>query len=186
MVQITAAINITADGFCDHTQVVADEEHHEFFSHLLATSGGVLLGRTTYQLFEDYWPHAMQDDTLPEHVRQFARLINDAPKYVASRRMKHTNWTNSHIIDNVCRERVDELCEGTDGSLIVLGSPGLMASLTRMGLIDQYYLSYQPMIAGSGKRLFDEMTLPGSMPLRLEDVVRFRSGVITLHYRVKR
>jgi len=55
MRKIVAAINMTVDGFCDHTAIIADEEIHYHYSELLRNAGAILYGRITYELME-YWP----------------------------------------------------------------------------------------------------------------------------------
>ena len=57
MIKIVAAINVTLDGFCDHTAIGADEETHQHYTNLLFNSGALVYGRITYELMESYWPH---------------------------------------------------------------------------------------------------------------------------------
>ena len=54
MRRVIAAINMTVDGFCDHTAGIADDELHVHYSDLLKIAGVVLYGRKTYQLME-FW-----------------------------------------------------------------------------------------------------------------------------------
>ena len=54
MRKVIAAINMTLDGFCDHTAGIPDEELHQHYSELLENSGVILYGRTTYQLMQ-FW-----------------------------------------------------------------------------------------------------------------------------------
>ena len=54
MRKVIAAINMTLDGFCDHTAIDPDEEIHQHYSDMLDNAGTVLYGRITYQLME-FW-----------------------------------------------------------------------------------------------------------------------------------
>ena len=56
MRKLIAAINMTLDGYCDHTAVIADDELHEHYNALFRDAGLLLYGRITYQLMESYWP----------------------------------------------------------------------------------------------------------------------------------
>ena len=56
MRKVIAAMNITLDGFCDHTAGIPDEELHQHYSELLGNSGVILYGRTTYQLMQFWQP----------------------------------------------------------------------------------------------------------------------------------
>ena len=63
MGKLVAAINMTLDGFCDHTAVNADDEMHDYYTQLLRGAGAVLYGRVTYQLMESYWPSVVINPT---------------------------------------------------------------------------------------------------------------------------
>jgi dihydrofolate reductase len=52
MRKIIASINVTLDGFCDHTAMIADEELHQNVNELLRNADTLLFGRVTYQLME--------------------------------------------------------------------------------------------------------------------------------------
>lgn len=52
MRKVIAAINMTLDGFCDHTAGIADEETHQHYKELLSNAGLILYGRITYRLME--------------------------------------------------------------------------------------------------------------------------------------
>jgi dihydrofolate reductase len=54
MRNLIAAINMTVDGYCDHTVGIPDEELHQHYADLLNTAGVILYGRVTYQLLT-YW-----------------------------------------------------------------------------------------------------------------------------------
>ncbi len=54
MRKVIAAINMTIDGYCDHTAGIADEQLHEHYSELLNNSGVVLYGRITYRISNLY------------------------------------------------------------------------------------------------------------------------------------
>ncbi|MEO6550721.1 MAG: hypothetical protein ABIN94_22135 [Ferruginibacter sp.] len=54
MRKVIAAINVTLDGFCDHTAGIPDEEIHQHYANLLNNRDVVLYGRTTYQLMQ-FW-----------------------------------------------------------------------------------------------------------------------------------
>ena len=85
MARIISQLNGTPDGFCGHSDVIADDELHEFASELLRNSGTILFGRITYQLMESYWPKAAKDISLPKSMFDFANLIDNADKIVFSK-----------------------------------------------------------------------------------------------------
>ena len=63
MRSLIASINITLDGFCDHTAVIADDELHRNTNELLSRADTLLFGRVTYQLMESGWPPIVKKPT---------------------------------------------------------------------------------------------------------------------------
>jgi len=176
---LTSSINVTADGFCGHLDAIADEEHHEFALDLLKDFDTLLLGRRTYQLFESFRPNAVNDLTLPKSVLEFARVLNDIKKIVATKTLKDLNWNNTSEIGTVDSTTLSTF---KDKKILIFGSPDLVSDLSRQGLIDHYYFTVQPIIAGKGKRLFDNLNLGDRQTLTLTNTRQFKSGVTTLFY----
>ncbi len=182
MSKLISAINITPDGFCNHTQVVEDEEHHQFINELLKNADMVLLGRVTYELFESYWPLALKDLTLPEPIQEFARLINSVEKVVVSGKIHKAAWHNTTGINDLTEGTIAELKLRSKKNILLLGSPGVLAELAKANFIDEYYFSVHPMLGGKGKRLFEKVELNEIQGLKLTDTKTFKSGVVTLRY----
>ena len=76
MRKVVFAVNITVDGSCDHTQVIADDELHLYSTDLLRNVDLVVFGRKTYQLFEAYWPAVAKNQSETSAVNEFARTID--------------------------------------------------------------------------------------------------------------
>jgi len=185
MGKLIAAINITQDGFCEHTNVIADEEHHQFSNNLLKDSETVLFGRVTYELFESYWPNIAKIKSGVKSVDEFAQLIDKVHKIAFSRTVSGIQWSNTTLIRDITQDQIIKLKQGSDKNILVLGSPTIIAKLTELKLIDEYYFSIQPIIAGNGVRLFDTVHLNKTRKLKLLDITTFKSGVTTLCYRTK-
>src|SRR5919106_465602 len=96
--KIIFAINITIDGFADHTAVIADDELHDFYTDLLTTVDIVLFGRKTYQLLESFWPVAHEDSRSTKSMLRFADKINSIRKIVFSNALNEVHWSNTSLI----------------------------------------------------------------------------------------
>src|SRR5690606_4268524 len=96
--KVIAAINMTLDGFCDHTEGIADDELHQHFSELLSNSGAILYGRITYQLME-YWRTVLESPAGNPATDEFAVLIDKIPKIVFSRTLKAVDWETARIAE---------------------------------------------------------------------------------------
>ncbi|WP_266082366.1 dihydrofolate reductase family protein [Haladaptatus caseinilyticus] len=154
-----------------------DEVFEESVSEGIATSDAFLLGRKTYEIFAAYWPTATNDG-------EFADLMNDIDKYVASRTLEEVEWENSTLLEGDAAEAVAELKRQPGGDLRVFGSGEFVQTLMEHDLVDEYQLMIHPLILGSGKRLFrqgDER-----IDLELLDTKTTGTGVVILRYRVDR
>ena len=84
MRKLIAAINMTLDGFCDHTAMIADDEIHQHYNELLSNADTLIYGRITYQLMESYWPTVVKNPTGNKPTDEFAVLIDNISKIVFS------------------------------------------------------------------------------------------------------
>jgi dihydrofolate reductase len=178
MRRIIAAINMTVDGFCDHTAGIADEELHDHYSDLLSNAGTILYGRITYQLMQ-YWQEILRNPTGERSMDRFAEVIDRIPKVVFSHTLKDTGWNTARLADRDLKEEVLELRQ-QEGEDILVGSPGLIVSLTQLGLIDEYQLCIHRVIAGKGLPLFKNIS--EKIMLKLLETKTFGSGAIVLYY----
>jgi dihydrofolate reductase len=180
MRKVIAAINMTLDGFCDHTGMVADAGIHQHYCELLRSAGGILYGRITYQLMESYWPAVVENPTGNKATDDFAVAIQDIPKLVFSRTLKNAGWKNAALAKRDIREEVSALRQEDAGKDILVGSPGLIAALTKLNLIDEYQLCVHPVIAGSGLPLFKNIN--NRIILKLVKTKIFNTSGATLLY----
>ena len=182
MRKLIAAINMTLDGFCDHTAMIADDEIHQHYDELLSNAGTLIYGRITYQLMESYWPSLVKNPTGNQPMDEFAILINNISKIVFSRTLKNVDWKNTKLKKEVIKEEILELKQSRNGGNknILVGSPGLIVALMQLDLIDEYQLSVQPTILGSGLPLFKNIR--DRIDLKLLKTKTFSCGAITLYY----
>ncbi|WP_353184074.1 dihydrofolate reductase family protein [Parapedobacter lycopersici] len=173
-----AAINMTLDGFCDHTVGIVDEELHQHYSALLRSAGTILYGRITYQLME-YWPPIVKNPTGNRSIDEFAVIMDAFPKVVFSRTLKKTGWESARIATRSIEEEIAVLKQQSDKDILI-GSPSLIVAATELNLVDQYQLCVHPIIAGKGLPLFKNIS--DKKLLKLIKTKMFGSGVIVLYY----
>src|SRR5438093_1806085 len=148
-------------------------ETQQFIRDAFESTGALLLGRTTYQIWAAFWPTADQDD-------EFTRLITAMPKYVVSSTLKEAGWGGTTILRGDLGTEVRRLKEQDGGDIVVTGSADLVAGLMERDLVDEYQLLLFPVILGSGKHLFrDEID---TTHLRLMSSRTFGSGIVFLSY----
>lgn len=132
----------------------------------------LLLGRKTYDIFADYWPH--------HEEQEIGRTLNAMPKYVATRSPRPLGWNNSIAIgpDAVAAVRTLKAEAGPD--LLTQGSSDLIQSLMAAGLVDRLTVMTFPVLLGQGKRLFAEGLSPAG--LKLVDTRTGEKGVVVARY----
>lgn len=151
---------VTAGLFCSVDGVVEDPFLWQFdsFDEELGTGMGEmmgridtgLLGRVGYEQWADYWPNAESDT-------DFAGFINALPKFVASRTLSgELEWQNSRLIGGPLEDFIADLKNGDGGEIGVFSSISLVRQLLFAGLLDSLMLIVHPVIAGSGRRLFND------------------------------
>ena len=179
MRKLIAAINMTLDGFCDHTAGIADEELHQHYSELLSNADAIIYGRITYQLMESYWPSVVKNPTGNKPMDEFAVIIQNIPKIVFSHTLNNVDWKNVKLAKGGVKEEVLELKQ-QPGKDILVGSPSLIITLMKLNLIDEYQLCVHPVIGGRGLPLFKNIN--DRTILKLLKTKTFSSGSITLYY----
>lgn len=97
MRKLISSINMTLDGFCDHTAVIADDEFHENANELLSNASTLLFGRVTYQLMESGWPPLVKNPSGNKPIDDFAVIIDNIEKIVFSHTLKTVEWNNSRL-----------------------------------------------------------------------------------------
>jgi dihydrofolate reductase len=152
----------------------ADEEFNRWALDELLASDALLLGRTTYEGFADYWPTA-------EDGIGLADRMNAMPKFVVSTTLEGALAWNATLIEGDLVEAVSDLKRRAGGDVLVLASADLVHELARQELVDEYRLRLAPVLAGGGKRLLGEVGEPKA--LRLVGTETFASGVVVLTYR---
>jgi dihydrofolate reductase len=178
MRKLIAAMNMTLDGFCDHTAMIADDEIHAHYRDLLRDSGTALYGRITYQLME-YWRSVRENPTGIKAMDEFAVAMDNIPKVVFSRTLKEVDWETAKLATRDLKVEVLELKQ-QPGNDILVGSPSLIAGLTQLGLIDEYQLGVQPTVVGSGLPLFKNIT--DRVDLKLLKTKTFGCGAVFFYY----
>ena len=182
MRKLIAAMNMTLDGFCDHTAMIADDEIHQHYNELLSNADTLIYGRITYQLMESYWPSVVKDPTGNKPMDEFAVLIDNISKIVYSRTLKNVSWKNTTLKKEIIKEEVLELKQSRNGGSknIVVGSPSLIVAFSQLDLVDEYQLCVQPTVLGSGLPLFKN--IKDKIDLKFLKTKTFSCGAIMLYY----
>jgi dihydrofolate reductase len=156
----------------------------------LGESDTLLFGRRTYEMFERFWPHALDDsDTSPDphapghrspEIRAIAEWINASHKLVFSRTRGEVTWRNSQVVPELDPREIEEMKRQPGKNMMVMGSGSIVSQLTGHGLIDEYQFLVCPVVLGSGKPLMGGVAK--SLKLDLQEAKSYPSGNVMLRY----
>ena len=132
----------------------------------------LLLGRKTYEIFAAHWPQSKDPA---------AAGLNKATKYVASRTLKHLEWSPARLLGADVEKAVAELKRGDGPDIKIFGSGQLLQTLLKHGLVDELRLWTFPLMLGTGKRLLRDGLVPAG--LELIDSASFATGAQTSLYK---
>lgn len=136
---------------------------------------GILLGRTTFEMFAQSWPTRTAEDD------PGAPFFNDNTKYVVSSTLTNPAWRNSTIIGAYDPNAIRGLKNEVEGDLYTSGSGALVRAMLADGLVDELHLFVYPLTRGSGPRLFAEDAAPHKLSLATSE--SYHNGVVYLAYR---
>jgi dihydrofolate reductase len=147
----------------------------EVLGAVTGRSRAILLGRTTYEMFEPSWStRTVEEDP-------GAPFFNDTTKYVVSGTLTNPTWRNSEVIGPYDPEAIRRLKDDVEGDIFVSGSGTLVRAMLADGLVDELHLFVYPLTRGSGPRLFPEGAQPTKLSLAASE--SFENGVLYLSYR---
>ncbi len=173
MARLVFGMNVSLDGYVDHTEFAPDPSLFRHFIEEAERQAGSVYGREMYEIMR-YW-----DDDHPEwgaEERAFAAAWRSQPKWVASRSLKSVG-PSARLVGHDLATAVREIKAEHDGEIEVAG-PRLAHRLTELGLIDEYRIYLHPVVLGRGNPYFAG-TRP---PLRLHAIDRFSGDVVRLTY----
>jgi dihydrofolate reductase len=171
--RVVVSTYVSLDGVMEAPEQwqVWNEEMDKYAWEQLLASDALLLGRGVYQVFAASWP---------SRGGEFAARMNRLPKFVVSTTLDEVEWSNSSLISGDVPEEVAKLKQQPGQDILVYGSGELMHTLMRHDLIDEYRFWVNPVVVGSGKRLFPDGS--SRTALRLVDTTTFSTGVVILAY----
>ena len=178
-------MNVSLDLFIEHAHdeqgggdwmSISDELHEEFNARAEALTM-MVQGRKVFETMENFWPAARENTDFPQVYREYGHIWTDKPKILVSRTRKEAPYNTTVFGGDDAIERLGELRASSSGDIGV-GGADVATQLLAAGLLDEVLLFTHPVILGSGRPLFDEVTTPVS--LRLIEQAAY-AGDVTMH-----
>jgi dihydrofolate reductase len=174
MSKLIATAQATLDGVIDPVGewVQPDGDHGDYSFERQARSGGLVLGRSTYEGLAGFWPG---------QTGKWADMVNQMPKFVGSRTLSGELEWNSTALEGEIEDSIPRLKDEADADLFLHGSGEFAYALAEKGLIDEYEIYLNPLVWGRGN--VHVLGDRGTIRMELDAVKRFDSGVVLLTYR---
>ncbi|AUD03451.1 dihydrofolate reductase family protein [Spirosoma pollinicola] len=180
MKTVSFSMNISLDGYCDHSMFNPSEEVLEYFTETLSEVDLLFFGRVMYQLMFPYWADVAQNQTGTAAENRFAQRLTAIDRVVMSCSLNSLD-DNTRIVRSHPAEELLKLKQ-QPGNKISVDSVSLLPELIQAGLIDEFQLVVHPVMVGQGRPLLTGGSLQEKLNLRLVDTTAFKSGSIALHY----
>jgi dihydrofolate reductase len=162
-----------------------DEKLREYENRLHEPVDTILLGRKMTNEFVSYWSGVMNKPEDPEYA--FAKKMIETPKIVFTKSLNKSEWINTEIATGDLKDEITKLKSqdrGGGGDIIAYGGASFDSSLIKENLIDEFYLFINPVAIGNGKSIFKD--LKEIRKFTFIESIAFDSGIVLLHYEVKR
>ncbi|GAB3989789.1 dihydrofolate reductase family protein [Spirosoma daeguense] len=173
-------MNISLDGYCDHTTFNPSEDVHDYFTTLMNDVDLIVYGRIMYQLMFPYWSDVAKNQSGSADEIRFAERLTAIDKVVISRTIDDVE-EHTRIIRNNPVEELLKLKQ-QPGKKISVDSVSLLPELIKAGIIDEFNLVVHPVLVGTGRQLLAGGSLQENLELKLVDTKVFKSGCVALHY----
>ncbi|MEQ1526513.1 MAG: dihydrofolate reductase family protein [Gallionella sp.] len=192
MRKIVSFAHVSLDGFVASTDegmhslgwISITEDLFEYVEQRIQQTDTALYGRITYQMMEAYWPTAADKPNPTRHDIEHSRWYKNARKIVLSKTLQEKNHANTKIISSNLSDEITKLKQGAGSEILVFGSPSATHALMEENLIDEYWLFVNPILLGRGIPLFKNIKDRTALTLVKSKI--FASGVVCLHYELKR
>jgi dihydrofolate reductase len=180
MRKLVVTENITLDGVIDMadgwfdplSQDVDQSDIAAATSEHQAAADALLVGRTTFEIFREFWPKQTDD---PTGVSDY---LNAVDKYVVSSTLDDPGWENTTVLGGPLVNEVQALKDAPGRDIVATGSIQLVHALIAAGLVDEFRLFVFPVTVGRGARLFESAVVK----LQLLETRPFVSGAVLLRY----
>lgn len=179
----TFCMNISLDGYCDHTIGNPDEALMDYFTGTMDDVDLIFYGRVIYQMMFPYWEDVAKARSGTAAENRFAEKLISINRVVVSRTLDSADEQTQIIRSNPAEALL--ALKQQPGKKISVDSVSMLPELITAGLIDEFQLVIHPVIVGSGRRLLDAGSLQEKLNLQLADTIVFKSGCVAHHY-VKR
>ncbi|WP_129715258.1 dihydrofolate reductase family protein [Pedobacter sp. SYP-B3415] len=180
MRKVSFSLNISLDGYCDHTLFNPAEDVLDYFTRMTDDVDLYFFGRVMYGLMFPYWADVARTQSGTAAENLFAVKFSAIDRVVVSGSLDSAD-EKTRIIRGDPAEALLKLKQ-QKGKKISVDSVTMLPELIAADLIDEFNLVVHPVLIGRGRRLLDDGSLQENLKLKLRETITFESGCVALHY----
>jgi dihydrofolate reductase len=136
------------DGTHDWMFEFFDDDSAEWNLRALDEAGTHAMGRRSYEIMGPHWLAS---------EGPIATSMNEKPKAVFSNSLQKADWGPVEVFGDPGAAIADLKSRDDDGTILIHGGPTLASSVVRLGLVDEYQLSWVPIAIGAGLGPFADL-----------------------------
>lgn len=185
MSTVIYAINLSADGCCDHTKFSGADDMVAYFTELMDDIDLLVWGRKTYDLMVPYWPEVAKQQSGTAVENAFATRLAEIDKVVFSRTLEPQsldNPSNTRIVSGDLHEEFLKLKQESGAKKISIGGVSLPSELIALGLVDEFCFLVHPILVGQGRHLLEDVGMKENLNLTFVKSEKLSSGAVAMHY----
>jgi dihydrofolate reductase len=187
MRKLKLQVDISVDGYIagpnnEMDWLVCEDDCMKYIENIADSVDTILMGRKMIDVFISHWSDRMNKPD--DHWNTFAKKMIDIPKIVFTKTLTKSKWINTEISKGDLKDEITKLKSQDGGDIIAYGGASFDSSLIEENLIDEFYLFINPVAIGNGKTIFKD--LKEIRKFTLIESIAFDSGIVLLHYEVKR
>lgn len=177
MKKVVLNLAVTLDGFIEGPNgevdwCIMDEDMN--FPAFIKSVDTIFYGRISY----DEWGNYQPDENADLTEKEMWNGIHSKNKFVFS--SQNRDDENAVFITADLITKVNEIKNQQGKDIWLYGGASLIKTFINLNLIDVYKISVHPIVLGSGKPLFENLSK--RIGLKLMDTRVFKSGVVELTY----
>lgn len=191
MRQLIVSMNVTLDGFLSGPHCEMDWHFRHWSADMgnalcseLQNADTVLMGRVTYDVFRRFATQPQSVLAIQRDMYPFFDMLNRYQKVVFSKTMQQAAWENTTLFQNRLLQRIRLLKMQPGKNMLLYGSAGLLRSLQKHQIVDEYQLWIHPVRLHRGKPLFRRSTEPKLVLTNQTET--FSGGVVFCRYKVQK
>jgi dihydrofolate reductase len=184
--------HVSLDGYVAGPQgemdwVHLDDELWDLVTALTDAADTAIYGRLTYEMMAGYWPTAAEAPTATQHDIDHATWLNGATRVMVSRSQTSARWGtdgSAVVVGQNLRDEIEAMKQQPGKDLLLIGSISVAQAFMNLGLIDEFFLSINPVVLGGGRSLFEGVER--RLDLKLANATTLPSGVVAARYEAAR